>query len=292
MSEFVSQFLLIFVLAGIMLGMGLGLTLNDFKQVFIQPKTVFIGLILQACFLPALAIGIIILLPLSPMASAGLFLVALCPGGATSNLFSYLAQGDVALSVTLTSIISLLSVVTLPLGFVAYLSITGNEMSFFSVPLGTIIKQLALVTVFPIVIGMVIRAYAPQWSQKTQPLIKKFSTLAMIAIVLALLATNMKILSSLINLNALAILLLASVSLGFSYWFTGTLNLPKKAQRTIAVEVGVQNAGTAMMVAFAILHQPDLAVVPLMYGLLMNIPAFAFVSWSQKQQEKTNRVTV
>ncbi|TCS38906.1 bile acid:sodium symporter family protein [Reinekea marinisedimentorum] len=283
MQQLVSQVLLPVVLATIMLGMGLGLTPKDFKRVVTQPKAVLLGFCLQVLFLPALALVLIAVLPLSPVAAAGLFLVSLCPGGATSNLFSYIAHGDVALSVTLTGIISLLSPVLLPVAFISFLSITGDTAGAFTVPLATIIKQLAVVTLVPVTIGMTIRAVAPVWSEGAQPLVKKISTIAMVLIVFMLMATNMKVMQSIFSINALAVLLLATVSLLAAHVIAGAFKLPAQSQRTVAIEVGVQNAGTAMMVALAILHKPELAFVPLMYGLFMNIPAFAFVAWVQKK---------
>lgn len=292
MQQFVSQVLLPVVLATIMLGMGLGLTPKDFKRVAIQPKTVFTGFLLQVLFLPFLALALILALPLNPVAAAGLFLVSLCPGGATSNLFSYIARGDVALSVTLTGINSILSPFILPIAFMAYLSFAGGAESSFSVPLATAIKQLAIVTLVPVTIGMIIRAIAPVWSVNAEPLVKKISTLAMILIVITLMATNMNVMQSIFSINALAVLLLATGSLIIAYAIASALKLPLQAQRTIAIEVGVQNAGTAMMVALAILHKPELAFIPLMYGLFMNIPAFAFVAWVQKRNSHPTAVVV
>ncbi len=287
MQQLVSQVLLPVVLAAIMLGMGLGLKGEDFRRVITQPKASILGLALQILFLPALALVIIALLPLSPMAAAGLFLVSLCPGGATSNLFSFIARGDVALSVTLTGIVSLLSPFILPVAFLTYLQISGNAFNEFSVPLQTTIKQLAVVTLFPVLLGMTIRRFAPEWSANAQPVLKKISTAAMILIVLALMVTNLKVMQNMVSVNALAVILLSSVSITLAFFIAQGFNLSKQSQRTIAIEVGVQNAGTAMMVALAIMHKPELALVPLMYGLLMNIPAFTFVAWVQKKQPLT-----
>lgn len=284
MQQLVSQVLLPVVLAAIMLGMGLGLKTEDFRRVITQPKASLLGFGLQILMLPALALVIIVILPLSPVAAAGLFLVSLCPGGATSNLFSFIARGDVALSVTLTGIVSLLSPFLLPLVFLTYLQFNGDTLREFAMPLQTIIKQLAAVTLVPVTLGMMIRYFAPIWSENAQPVLKKTSTFAMILIVLALMATNLRVMQNMISLNALAVLLLSTGSLLLAYMIAGRLKLTPQTQRTIAIEVGVQNAGTAMMVALAILHKPELAFIPLMYGLLMNIPAFAFVAWVQKRE--------
>lgn len=282
MQALVSQVLLPVVLAAIMLGMGLGLKGTDFARVVNRPKASLLGFGMQMVFLPVLALLIIWVLPLSTPAAAGLFLVSLCPGGATSNLFSFIARGDVALSVTLTGIVSLLSPFILPVVFLTYLQYAGGDAAQFALPLLPAIKQLAMVTLLPVSLGMGIRHFAPEWSERTQPLIKKIATVAMMLIIIALMATNLNVVKSFLTIDAAAVLILATVSLLAAYRIAGLFRLPAQTQRTLAIEVGVQNAGTAMMVALAIMQRPELAFVPLMYGLLMNIPAFTFVAWTQR----------
>ncbi|OEC82492.1 sodium-dependent transporter [Photobacterium damselae subsp. damselae] len=281
----VTQVLLPITLAIVMLGMGLGLKRADFSRVITQPKSSIIGLCLQIFMLPTLALVLIQLLPLSSTAAAGLFLVSLCPGGATSNLFSLIAKGDVALSITLTAVISLLSPFLLPLVFITYLDIHGSQLEQFQLPIDLAIKQLIAVTVLPISLGMIITKWLPKQSQLIQPMVKKLSTIAMLLIILALLITNQKIFDRFISIEGIAVLLLSSCSLFLAYFIAGKIKVSQQAQRTIAIEVGVQNAGTAMMVALSIMHQPQLAVVPLMYGLLMNIPACLFVAWVSRKSK-------
>ncbi|HIF9260908.1 TPA: bile acid:sodium symporter family protein [Photobacterium damselae] len=285
MQHIVTQVLLPITLAIVMLGMGLGLKRADFSRVITQPKSSIIGLCLQIFMLPTLALVIIQLLPLSSTAAAGLFLVSLCPGGATSNLFSLIAKGDVALSITLTAVISLLSPFLLPLVFITYLDIHGSQLEQFQLPIDLAIKQLIAVTVLPISLGMIITKWLPKQSQLIQSMVKKLSTLVMLLIILALLITNQKIFDRFISIEGIAVLLLSSCSLFLAYFIAGKIKVSQQAQRTIAIEVGVQNAGTAMMVALSIMHQPQLAVVPLMYGLLMNIPACLFVAWVSRKSK-------
>ncbi len=285
MQHIVTQVLLPITLAIVMLGMGLGLKRADFSRVITQPKSSIIGLCLQIFMLPALALVLIQLLPLSSTAAAGLFLVSLCPGGATSNLFSLIAKGDVALSITLTAVISLLSPFLLPLVFITYLDIHGSQLEQFQLPIDLAIKQLIAVTVLPISLGMIITKWLPKQSQLIQSMVKKLSTIAMLLIILALLITNQKIFDRFISIEGIAVLLLSSCSLFLAYFIAGKIKVSQQAQRTIAIEVGVQNAGTAMMVALSIMHQPQLAVVPLMYGLLMNIPACLFVAWVSRKSK-------
>ena len=285
MQPLVAQLLLPVVLAAIMLGMGLSLTSRDFQRITQRPRAMLAGLAGQLVLLPLLALLIIACLPLQPMAATGLFLVALCPGGATSNLFSYLARGDVALSVSLTALSSLLSPLLLPAMLLAYLTLTGHNSTAFQLSLMATMKQLALVTLLPIGLGMLLRRLAPDWAQRSQPIIKQLAITAMIAIVITLMATHLQVLPDLLSVNGAAVLLLSGCALLLAYQLAGLCPVSAQQRRTIALEVGVQNAGTAMMVALAILQQPALALMPLLYGLLMNLPAFAFVAWCQRESK-------
>lgn len=283
MQQLVTQTFLPLVLALVMLGIGLGLAPRDFKQVIQSPKASLLGLSLQLLLLPSLALVIILLLPLSPAAAAGLFLVALCPGGATSNLFSLIARGDVALSVTLTGITSLLTPLTLPLLFLGYLHFNPFSAESFALPLAPTILQLAMVTLFPVVTGMLIRHRIPDRAEALRPFVRRFSAFIMVLIVISLMATHLHLAQDLVSFNTLAILLLSSSAILCGYYLAGKAGLTPQQERTLGLEVGVQNAGTALLVALTLLQQPALALVPLMYGILMNLPAFAFVFWTQRK---------
>lgn len=279
-AQAVTQVMLPIVLGIVMLGMGLSLQIKDFKAVLRSPKVAIIGFLLQLFLLPILALFIIKAFALNQTAAAGLFLLALCPGGATSNLFSFIAKGNLALSVCLTSVVSMLSPFILPIAFIGFIHYNGSlDSQHFNLPLLPAMKQLALVTLLPTIIGMCIRYFADQWSQSVIPLIKKGSTIAMLLVVSALVLTNLNIIPAMLSLHGAAVVTLCGLALIIAYFIAGKFNVNETDRKTIAIEVGVQNAGTAMMIAFTIMHQPALATIPLMYGLLMNIPAFIFVYW-------------
>jgi len=280
MQQVVSQIALPVVLALIMLSMGLGLTLRNFTDVVRQPLAGLLGLGLQMLFLPGLALLLILVLDLSPVAAAGLFLLSLCPGGATSNLFSYLARGNVALSISLTAITSVLVPFTLPILFALYLQVAGEEQLVFAMPLGLMIKQLVVVSLVPVVVGMLLRHFASAWAIRVEPMAKRVATVAMLLVIVLLIMTNLPLVMTMASLNGAAVLGLSCVALVVAYQVAVRSGLAGKEARTLALETGVQNAGTAMMVALTLLHQPELAMIPLMYGLLMNIPAFGFIAWA------------
>lgn len=283
MASLIAQVLLPLILGLIMLGIGLGLKPQQFRLVLEQPKAVVLGLSLQCLLLPLLALLIITILPLPLVVQAGLLLVALCPGGVTSNLFSYLAKGDVALSITLTSINSLLAPISLPLIFGAFIVSFDPHGLLFSGVVGEnfsmviIIKQLIAVTMLPILVGMGFAILWPQMAQRYLQQLNRLTSLGLLVIIIALVIANPQILNQLIGINAIAIILLIVLAMAIGLLFSRFFGVAARQERTLVLEVGVQNAGTAMFVAFTILELPELAVVPLSYGILMNIPAFCYL---------------
>lgn len=285
MQQVVSQIALPVVLAMIMLSMGLGLSVRHFRDVVRHPLAAALGLGLQMCGLPLLALVVIAVFDVSPIAAAGLFLLSLCPGGATSNLFSYLARGNVALSISLTATTSLLVPFSLPVLFLAYTQATGDSLAAFNMPLATMVMQLVVVTLIPVLVGMALRHFAAAWALRVEPMAKKIATIAMMAVIVLLIATNLPLVMGMASLNGIAVLSLSCVALIAAYLIASKLGLNATDARTVALETGIQNAGTAMMVAMTLLQQPQLAMVPLMYGLLMNIPAFGFIAWVQHKDQ-------
>jgi len=138
----------------IMFGMGLSLTLADFKRILIYPKAIFIGLTSQLIILPLIGYFIAVGLNLSPTVAIGIMLLAACPGGATSNMLTHLAKGDLALSVSLTAIASVLSIFTIPLIVQFALLKFSNQSQIISLDAFTMIKQLFVIVLFPVGIGM------------------------------------------------------------------------------------------------------------------------------------------
>lgn len=280
MQEFVTQLMLPVVLAFVMFSMGIGLSLNDFRRVLTNPRAVCVGLMLQLCLLPILALAIAYFLNLSLVTSLGLFLLSLCPGGATSNFFSYIAKGNVALSISLTAITCLIIPFTLPVLFVGYVSMLGNQeyRTVFDVPLALMIKQLMVVTIVPTLLGMGIK-HCFTITNRREKQVKKLATVAMIATILLLIFVNFSVVQSSLTTSGIAAVLLCVFALTVAYVMAKRILTSVPDIRTIALEVGVQNAGTAMFVAYIVLKRPELASIPLMYGLLMNVPVFLFIGW-------------
>lgn len=272
-----TQVLLPAILAFVMFGMGLTLRIDDFKRIAQHPKAIAVGLTLQLVALPILAALIGIMLNLSLTAKAGLFLVALCPGGATSNFLTYLANGRVALSVTLTAFTSVIAPLTLPLIFTMYIAFLEGPNNAFSLPLLLAIKQLTVVTLLPIILGMGVKAYFPNVADHIAPFFKKLAIFAVVFLITILIATHPKVVLNMFSKDGLSVILLVTLAFFIGLCVSRRYLSDPTEHITIGLEVGVQNAGTAMMVAYTILKQPALAHLPLTYGLLMNIPAVAFI---------------
>jgi BASS family bile acid:Na+ symporter len=287
-AAWLSQVALPWVLASVMMAMGLSLTGTDFARTWRHPRRILLGVGLQMLALPLLAWALVLLLPLPPLAAAGLLLVALVPGGATSNMFSYLVQGDLALSVTLTAIAAVLAPFTLPLVMGWNLALLGLASGGLSLPYWHTVGQLLLVTLLPVLVGMLLRQALPaRWLEVVLPGVKGFTGVAMISVVVALFVSHAGRLPSLLSLETLAVLLLCLFGMLLGHGVARRLHLPHDSVRTITVEVGVQNAGVAMMVAFVLLQQPAIGLVPLLYGLLMNVPAFLWMFaclWRDRHQ--------
>ncbi|CAM4186280.1 bile acid:sodium symporter [Vreelandella rituensis] len=289
--EWLSQVLLPWVLASVMMAMGLNLTKADFALTWRHPRRLLLGSSLQILALPLLAWGLVLFLPLSPLAAAGLLLVALVPGGATSNMFSYLVQGDLALSVSLTTIAAILAPFTLPLVMGWNLEFLGLSGAGLRLPYWHTVGQLLLVTLVPVLTGMLLRrVLGTQTLEWILPKVKVLTGVAMIGVVTALFFSHAQRLPSLFSIETLAVLLMCVLSMTLGYQIAHRLRLPHASVRAITVEVGVQNAGVAMMVAFTILQQPGIGLVPLLYGLLMNVPVFLWMFaclWRDRQLAAT-----
>jgi len=283
MQALISQNLLPMTLCLMMFSMGLGLSKQDFKGALSQPKLAITGLSLQFLLLPTLALAVIGFFSLPEIAAAGLFLLALCPGGATSNLFSYLARGNVALSISLTAIGSLIVPFSLPFLFGLFMHFSGEPLHF-TLPLWLVIKQLLLVSLLPVVLGMLTRVYFSDFTRRIELRLKRVATFCMLGIILALVLTNLHIMNMMFSSSGLAVLSLCCLSLLLSYKLAHILKFEKEVTRTLAIETGVQNAGIAMLVALSILQQPQLASVPLIYGLLMNLPVFTFIFYCRNKK--------
>lgn len=257
----------------IMFEVGLTLTLADFTRLARMPRAVVTGLVAQIVLLPALAIALLTLWPISPDMIVGVLLIAAAPGGVTSNLLTLFAGGDVALALTLTAISTLASILTLPVivGIATHLFDTASPA--IEMPIGMMAGGILTSTIIPLIIGMAVGARAPAWTSRWEPRLRRVSAVVFAAIVVATFAVNADAFRQhaaavgppLFVLNALAMIGAAMLA--------SAARLDRKRAIAIAFETGLQNAALAIFLAIGVLGRPVLAVPAIIYAVAMNVGA-------------------
>ncbi len=266
----------------IMFGLGLSLTWDDFKRVARYPFAVGFGLFLQVLLLPFAALLIAVALKLSPNHALGLMLVAAAPGGATANIYSHLAKGDVALNITLTAVNSILALLTLPIVINLSLEYFFGAGQYVPPPHRKVIEVAAIILV-PVVIGMLVRARAPEFAKRMEKPIKLFSILVLsILIFAAIYIERSKLLDSIVAVG-LACLLFNLVSMLTGYLAPLALKLPERQAIAITMEIGIHNTALAIYVALNVLNNPAASLVPGIYTLCMYLTATLFAIYVSKR---------
>ena len=272
----ITNVLLPLALGVIMLGLGLSLTLDDFRRVAVYPRAVVAGLALQMFVLTAVAFGCAQLFALPPELAVGLMLLAASPGGATANIFSHLARGDVALNITLTAINSALSLIWLP--FVVNWSLDHfvGRGQYIPPPIGKIVEVAAII-VLPVVIGMILRGRAPRFAARMERPIRIFAVVFLAVLVAGAIGENWKILGPALAAVGLACLAFNVISLAVGYAAPLVLRLPQRQAIGIAMEIGIHNGALAIYVALNVLKMPQASFAPAIYSLVMFVTAAVFV---------------
>jgi len=267
----------------IMFGMGMSLVVDDFKRVVVYPKAVILGLVGQIVVLPLIAFAIIMWLEVTPLIAVGVMLIAACPGGTTSNLISHLAKGDTALSISLTSISSLITVVSIPL-------IVGLSMEYFLVadqaihlPVVKTIGTLIVITLLPVGLGMLVRKKYAEFSIKQETKVNIFSGLFLAFLVLAILLQQPQAVKMGIVTTGLVVACLNGFSMISGFIIAKIFKLDARQSTTIGIEIGVQNGTLAILIATTILHQPVMAIPAAIYSLAMFASGGMVVFWRRRQ---------
>lgn len=284
--DIISQIVLPISLFIIMLGMGLNLTINDFKQVLKQPKALSIGLAAQLILLPAVAVMIIWLFQLSAELAVGMIIIALCPGGTTSNMFSYLAKGDTALSISLTAAVSLITPFTIPVVTVVAMGYFLEQGSVFSLPILKTIIQLFLITIVPVGLGMLIFKRFPLFARKAEKPVKIFSIVFLLLIIAAITVTNKTEMLNYFAQTGLATLMLNTSTLLLGYWLAKAAKLENKQAIAIGIEVGIQNGTLALLIAGTLIGSSIMTIPAITYSLTMFVTGAGF-AWLVSQHSKS-----
>ncbi|MBN8740988.1 MAG: hypothetical protein BGP24_20495 [Lysobacterales bacterium 69-70] len=270
-------------LIAIMFSMGLSLRPREFAEVARNPCAVFGGLFGQLVLLPPLAVAIAALFRLPPAMAAGLFILAICPGGITSNAITYAAKANVALAVVLTTLSSLITVFTIPplLNWALTHYFVAGEVPPLSVP--ATMLQLAQMTLAPILGGMLVNHLWPNAAARLTVWLRPASLIVLIAVIaFAVLASVELVVANLLQAGPAAYLLnAASMALGLV--IAALLRLDRNDSLTVAIEVGIHNATMATFLSLSVLKDMALAITPTIYGIIMIANAGLLVRWLRRR---------
>jgi BASS family bile acid:Na+ symporter len=273
----------------IMFALGLGLTLNDFINLLHTPKAFFVGIMNQMFLLPLVAFIIISLMGITKEIAVGMMILASCPGGVTSNIITKLAKGDTALSISYTAVISILTIVTLPM-------ITGFSMKYFmgvdAPPLNLLSLgfTMFLITALPVGIGLSVRSKYKIFADLFEATATKISIILFIIIILGALASEWNtFINNLLKLGpAIILLMVVMITIGYksSNWF----KMNNRQAVTVAIESGIQNGTVGITIGNLIINpETGLSILSIpsgVYGILMYLICLPFVFWYIKNKHK------
>ena len=248
----VTDVILPLALAFIMFALGLGLTGNDFLRVIKQPKDFFIGAFSQIIILPFVAFVLVKIWPISPELAIGVMIIAAAPGGVTSNLLTSFAKGDVALSISLTAIISLLCVITIPFIVLTSVNLIGNSNISQDISLLKMSRDMFLIVTVPVIIGMLFRRFASSIALKFEPISKKISMLLFVLVLIGAIAAEKENIISYFSQAGLITLLLNIIMMLIAYYIAKIFSSGVAQQKCITLECGLQNGTLAIFVATSI----------------------------------------
>lgn len=262
-------------LAIIMVGLGLELSPKDFARVTKHPKTVLIALFCQLVLLVGIAFILSKVLALSPLLAVGLMLLAASPGGSTANLFSYLFKGDLALNITLTAINSVIAAITLP--FIVNFSIVHfmQDAQQIHLQFGKTVQVFAIIIV-PVSIGMLIRHYAPHFTEKLNKPLRIFAVLFLISIIIGAIVNERQNITEYLAQVGIATALFCMFSLCIGYFVPRLFGINSAQARACAFEIGIHNSTLAMTIALTVMANSTVAIPAAVYSIFMYIFAALF----------------
>jgi len=261
-----------------MMGMGLSLVIDDFRRVLRFPKAVAVGITLKLVAIPLITFGLLSVIPLEPELAVGFILLAACPGGATTNLITNLAKGDVALSITLTAIASVITVFSIPILINLGLQEYMGETRSIHLPFGKTVAQILAITVIPVIIGMVINNRKPAFALKAEKPVKLISALFLVLIIAAALLKERANIGDFFKMAGPVALILNLIGMAIGYFITLLLTRNKQQAITVGVEVGVVNGTLGIAIAAGILGSSVMSIPSAIYSIIM-FPSVALLIW-------------
>jgi len=263
-------------LAFIMLGLGLGLSVKDFTRILRVPKDFFVGFFSQLVILPIVALGVALILDLRAPLAVGLMIIAAAPGGVTSNVMTKFANGDVALSISLTAVVSLISILSVPFIVINSADFLGIVISN-DISLTGIALKMALVVTVPVIIGMTIRSFAENFISSKINIINKITGWLFVIVFAAIWIEEKDNILNYLAEAGLAVLILNVVMMTFAYFIAKKFVSGIAQQKCIALECGLQNGTLAVFVATLMFDDLAYVIPTAAYALIMYITGFIFI---------------
>ena len=273
----VTDVILPLALAFIMFVLGLGLTGADFLRVIKQPRDFFVGAFSQIILLPIIAFILVKIWSIAPELAIGVMIIAAAPGGVTSNLLTSFAKGDVALSISLTAIISLLCVITIPFIVLTSIELLGGSNITQDISLFSMSRDMFLIVTVPVILGMLLRKFSSSVALKLEPISKKVSIILFVLVLLGAIAAERENVISYFAQAGLITLILNAVMMVVAYYIAKFLASGTKQKKCITIECGLQNGTLAIFVATSIFGGGMYVIPAATYSLIMFATSLIFV---------------
>ena len=273
----VTDVILPLALAFIMFVLGLGLTGADFLRVIKQPRDFFVGAFSQIIILPIIAFILVKIWPVAPELAIGVMIIAAAPGGVTSNLLTSFAKGDVALSISLTAIISLLCVFTIPFVVFTSVKLLGDSNINQNISLFSLSRDMFLIVTVPVILGMLLRRFISGLALKFEPIAKKVSAVLFVFVLLGAIAAEKENVISYFAQAGLITLTLNVVMMIIAYYIAQSLATGSAQKKCITIECGLQNGTLAIFVSTTIFGGGMYVIPAATYSLIMFATSLIFV---------------
>ena len=280
---FISDIFLPLALAFIMFSLGLSLSISDFLRIAKHPKLFCVGAVSQIILLPVIAFLLVFFWPLSPELAIGVMLIAAAPGGATSNIVTSFAKGDVALSVSLTAIISLLCVITIPLIVLISVNFLSNSISGqISISILDIGVKMFLIVTIPVLIGMLFKIFFNSFSLSFQAISKNISAILFVVVLFGAIISEKNNILLYFSQAGLITLILNLFMMCLAFYIAKLFNSTLEQQKTLVVEIGLQNGTLAIVVATTVFDGGVYLIPAATYSLIMFFTSLTYVYFARK----------
>jgi len=275
--NFVTDVILPLALAFIMFTLGLGLSISDFSNVFKKPKNFLVGLVSQLIFLPIVGLILVIIWPLPIEIAIGVMLIAAAPGGVTSNILTFFARGDVALSVSLTAVMSLLSAVSVPIVLAISIGLIGDSSLPESISLTGIALSMFLIVTLPVLLGMGVRSFLNSLTLKIEKSARFISTLLFVLVLLGAILAERENVVSYFAQTGLVVLTLNILMMLIAFYWSGFFGTGMSQKKAIAIECGLQNGTLAIFVGTTVFGGGLYIIPAATYSLIMYLTSLLFI---------------